>query len=106
VETFLSSIDPAMANNQYLKLLIAALIMQFLLGDESTMQQSGQAGLRALETLAGGRNNALYLSVESATNTVQIQQQSSRLDVVGAVQTLSDADESDTQPGREMDVSG
>lgn len=106
VEVFLNSIDPAMANNQYLKLLIAALIMQFLLGDESSMQQTGQAGLNALEGLTGSRTNSMYLSIESATNTAQTQQQSTRLDVVGAVQTLSDTAETGEKAGGQIDVSG
>ena len=61
--------------------------------------------LAALEGLAG-RNSALHISIESATNTVQMQQQSSRLDVIGAVQTLSNADMTGGDTGQQMDVSG
>jgi hypothetical protein len=97
VDTFLSSIAEGLGENQYLKLLIAALIMQVLLGHDGAVQQTGQAGLKALESLAGGQQNSLYLAIESSTNTVQIQHQSSRLEVSGAVQSLSASDQALTQ---------
>ncbi len=109
VDGLLSSIDPALGNNQYLKLLIAALIMQFLLGEDGQGEQRDQSGLAALESFAG-RNSALHISIESATNTVQLQQQSSRVDMAGAVQTLSNASGSTAgdagTTGQQMDISG
>jgi phospholipase/lecithinase/hemolysin len=103
VEAFLGSVDPALANNAYLKLLIAALIMQVLLGEDGGAQKSS-AGLQGLEALAGGRNNSLFVAMETSTNTVQIAQQSTRLDVTSAVQSMSETGGEDT--GAQMDVTG
>jgi len=104
VENFLGSINPALGNNAYLKLLIAALIMQVLLGEDGGAQQSG-AGLQGLEALSGGRNNLLFVSIESSTNTVQLEQQSYRLDLTSAVQSLTESANGSDAPGRQMDVS-
>jgi len=106
VDAFLGSISPTLANNAYLKLLIAALIMQVLLGEDGGAQQSGAGSLATLEALAGGRNTALFISIESSTNTVQLTQQSSRLDLTSAVQSLTESANGAEQPGRQMDVTG
>lgn len=105
VDGFLGGIDPSLQNNAYLKLLIAALIMQVLLGSDGGAQQSG-AGLQSLEGLTGGRNSALFVTIESSTNSVQLQQQSYRLDMNSAVQSLSQTADGAQQSGRQMDVTG
>ncbi|MCB9866284.1 MAG: hypothetical protein H6816_06575 [Phycisphaerales bacterium] len=105
VDSFLSGIGSGLQNNAYLKLLIAALIMQVLLGEDGGAQQSG-AGLQGLESLAGGRNSALHITIESSTNTVQMQQQSYRLDANTAVQSMSGSANGADQPGQQMDVTG
>lgn len=105
VETFLAGISPMLGNNAYLKLLIAALIMQVLLGEDGGAQKSN-AGLQGLESLAGGRNNVLFVAIESSTNTVQLEHQSYRLDATSAVQSLTESADGSDQPGRQMDVTG
>jgi phospholipase/lecithinase/hemolysin len=104
VSAFLSSVSPALADNQYLKMVIAALILQFLLGDGNVQQQTGQGGINLLESLASGRQNTLQITLESSTNVVQLEQQSTRLDVIGAVQTMSSGDEANNQSGGTLDL--
>ncbi len=112
VGSMLESIDPSMAQgNQYLKLLIAALIMNALLnGEESAGQQTGgqngQGAMRALEDLAGGKNNSFFLSIETSTNTVQIEQMSTRLETTQAAQSISQYQQGDAQSGENMDMAG
>ncbi len=112
VGSMLESIDPGMAqNNQYLKLLIAALILNALLNGDESASQSGQGSMKALEYLAGGKNNSFYLAIETSTNTVQIQQMSSRVETAQAVQSISqyqsgDGQTGEAQSGGKMDVAG
>jgi hypothetical protein len=104
----LGGIDPRLMNNEYLKLLIAAMIMNALLSEDGGANQSGGQGmLQSLEGLTGGRNNALFMSLETSTNSVQIQQQSVRLDSVQAAQSTWQAGISDERTtGGQMDVCG
>lgn len=116
VQNFLGQVQPELANNEYLKLLISAMIMQYLLNDgQQGQQQSQQAGnegmLNLLEGLSGSRNNALYISMESSTNIVQMEHASTRLDTASAVQTLSESanDQADNPPqdlGGQLDQVG
>ena len=112
VGALLESISPELAqNNQYLKLLIAALILNALLNGDESASQSGQGSMKALEDLAGGKNNSFYLAIETSTNTVQIQQMSSRLDTAQAVQSISQyqansGETGEAQSGGKMDVAG
>jgi hypothetical protein len=112
VGSMLESISPEMAqNNQYLKLLIAALILNALLNGDESASQSGQGSMKALEELAGGKNNSFYLAIETSTNTVQIQQMSSRLETAQAVQSISqyqsgEGQTGEAQSGGKMDVAG
>ncbi len=112
VGAMLESISPEMAqNNQYLKLLIAALILNALLNGDESASQSGQGTMQALEDLAGGKNNSFYLAIETSTNTVQIQQMSSRLDSAQAVQSISQYQSNsgqtgEAQSGDQMDIAG
>lgn len=112
VGALLESISPELAqNNQYLKLLIAALILNALLNGDESASQSGGGAMSALETLAGGKNNSFYLAIETSTNTVQIQQMSTRLDTAQGVQSLSQyqstgGQSGEAQSGRNMDVAG
>jgi hypothetical protein len=99
-------VSPTLANNQNLKLLIAALIIQFLLGDGNSQQQGAQGAAGVLEGLSSGRQNSLMISLESSTNTVQIQQQFTRLDVAGAVQTMQQTDSANPRTGGQIDISG
>jgi len=105
VDGMLSGIDPALANNDYLKLLIVAMILNALLGDDISLQQSAQNSLQALEGLTGGTQNTLYFMMETSTNTVQIQQSSQRLDTVQAVQLLTQPGQAGTGQGNQLDLS-
>lgn len=105
VGQMLGNIDPSLANNQFLKMMIALMIMEALLSNDGGSQQSGQAALKAFEQFASSSSNASFLTIESSTNTVQIQQQSTRLDTVEAVQTMSQASQTSDRPGGQIDTS-
>jgi hypothetical protein len=90
VQNFLHQVQPSLGNNEYLKLIIAAMIMQYLMNDGQGMQASGERMTNLLEGLSGNRNSALFISMESSTNVVQIEHASTRLDMASAVQTLSE----------------
>jgi hypothetical protein len=101
---FLGSVDPKLANHDYLKMLIAAMIMSVLLEDGGN-QQSGQSALKALESLTGSQNNAMFMSIETATNSVQIEHYTNRLDSAQAVQSTWQAGLQDPEGGQQMDIS-
>ena len=105
VETMLGNVDQGLLSNENLKLLLAIMIMNALLADDGGTQQTGQGALKALEDFAGGRNNSLYIAIESSTNTVQIEQYSSRLDTVEATQSLSQSNAEQGQLGSGLDTS-
>ena len=105
VGTMLNTVSPALDNNQYLKLLIAMLILNTLLNENGSASQGGQGAMNALETLTGGRNNALFMAVETATNTVQVQQQSLRLDTIDAAQSAWQSSQTTDGSGQKMDLS-
>ena len=106
IGAFLESISPELVDNQYLKLLIAAMIMQALLGEDGGAQQTGQAGMQALEFLSSS-SQAVQMSVQSSTSVVQMQQQSAAVYSSNAVQATADTSESAGQhpAGGQMDIS-
>lgn len=77
VGEFLGGIDQALANNEYLKLLLAAIIMSVLLGEGDA--QSTQNAMQMLEALSGSQSSAMYISIESTSQSVSIQQSSQAL---------------------------
>ncbi len=102
----LGNIDSRLASNEALKLLLAIIILNALLAEDGGTQQSGQAALKALEDFAGGRGNAMYITIETSTNTVQLQQQSIRLDSVEAAQSLWRGGEQNGGSGQRIDMAG
>ena len=106
IGAFLESISSELVDNQYLKLLIAAMIMQALLGEDGGAQQTAQSGLKALEFMASS-SQTVQMSVQSSTSMVQMQQQSAAVYSSEAVQATSDTSESTGQQaaGGQMDIS-
>ncbi len=109
VGVFLEELSPQLADNEYLKLLIAAMILQALLSEDGGAQQTAQAGLKALEYLAGSKQSAMYvsMSIESSTTSVQMQQQAAEVYTNSAVQATSNTGEGQggQAAGGQVDVS-
>jgi hypothetical protein len=102
VDSLMNSVGLDLQNNQLLRMIIAFMIMQALLGQEDGNQQT-----RGADILGAGlgqtQSNATFLSMQSETNTVQIQHQSSLLSTAQAVQSLGTAAE-DTSQGGQVDT--
>jgi len=84
-----------MGDNQMLRMIIALMIMEALLAQDGGSQQAGGVGL-----FAGGsqQSDAMFLSIQSETNTIQIQEQSSTLATSQGIQSLGLPD-GQTEPG-------
>ena len=109
VETFLASFDEALPSDQQLRMMIALLILQALLGKEDDQPMSKAAELAGiavgLEVLGRRPDPAII----SATNIIQIQHQSTLVYTEQAVQTLTESgghSGGQDATGARLDVSG
>jgi len=104
VDSLMSSVGLDLQNNQLLRMILALMIMQALLGQEDGNQQ-----VRGADILSAGLGRTLssvsVLSMQSETNVVQIQHQSSTLSTAQAVQSLGTAAPDGSQ-GQRMDMVG
>ena len=105
VDMMLGNVGIDLQDNQVLRMIIALMILEALLAQDGGNQQAGGVGL-----LAGigqqSSSMASFLSIQSETNVVQIQQQSSALSSGQAIQSIGlGAGESDTN-GSRLDTSG
>jgi hypothetical protein len=90
VDAFLASFDESLPSDQQLRMVIALLILQALLGKEDDQPMSKAAELAGLAVgleILGRRPDPVIIS---ATNIIQIQHQSTLVYTEQAVQTLSE----------------
>lgn len=102
VDSLMNSVGLDLQNNQLLRMIIAFMIMQALLGQEDGNQQTRGADILSAG-LGQATSNASFLSMQSETNIVQIQHQSSALSTAQAVQSLGTAAQ-DTNQGGQVDT--
>jgi hypothetical protein len=86
VDSMLNSVGLDIGDNQVLRMIIALMIMEALLAQDGGNQQAGGLGLFA--GMDQQRADASYLSIQSETSTIQIQQQSSSLVTSQGIQAL------------------
>jgi hypothetical protein len=102
VDSLMNSVGLDLENNQMLRMILAFMIMQALFAQEDGNQQ-----MRGFEMLGGGlgqmESHASFLSMQSETNVVQIQHQSSTLSTAQAVQSLG-SDGSEGSEGGRLDT--
>ena len=79
VDAMLSNVGGGTQDNQLLRMVIALMIMQALLAEDGGSQQSGANALMDLLGLSGGSGQSGMIGLHSATNVIQIQQQSTVL---------------------------
>ena len=105
VDVMLNSVGGGVQDNEMLRMIIALLIMQALLTNDQEQQQAAITSL--LDSLGGGGNgrSANTLQMQSATNVIQIQAQSTVLATNQAAlsPTSTGSDSQDT--GSNVDLS-
>ncbi len=104
VDALLNSIGGGMENNKLLRMMIGLLIMQALLSNEQEQQQAAVTGL--LDSLGmGAADRQSSVGIHSATNVVQIQQQSVTLSTSQAVVGSTGAEGDPQDSGSQIDLS-
>jgi hypothetical protein len=103
VEAMLQGIGGGLQDNQMLRMVIALLILQALLAKDGGSQQSAIEGLINLIGMGGQRTQSV--SMHSATNVVQIQQQSTVLMTGQAAVGATGAEGDPNASGEQIDVS-
>lgn len=109
VDSFLASFGEALPSDQQLRMIIALLILQALLGKEDDQPMSKAAELAGIAVgleILGRRPDPAIIS---ATNIIQIQHQSTLVYTEQAVQTLTEAGGQtggQDPTGARLDVSG
>ncbi|MFQ5489350.1 MAG: hypothetical protein ACE5GE_01400 [Phycisphaerae bacterium] len=78
VDAMLESLGGGLQDNQMLKMVIALMILQAMLAKDGGSQQAAIDGLMNVLGAVGSRGSQA-ISIQSATNVVQIQQQSNVL---------------------------
>ncbi len=105
VDAMLSNVGGGIQDNQLLRMVIALMIMQALLAEDGGNQQSGANALMDLLGLSGGSGQSGLIGLHSATNVIQIQQQSTVL-MTGQAATAPTATEGDpNSSGANIDLS-
>lgn len=102
VGEFLGGVDSSLAQNEYLKLLLAAIIMSVLLG-ESDSQNSDNA-MKLLEQLSGSQQSAMYISIQSTSQSLSIQETSQSVMSSDAT-TAMGVSATDGECGQNLDLS-
>ena len=104
VDAMLSNVGMNLQDNQMLRMIIALLVLQALLGQEGTNQSQG-GGLGLLAG-AGGRaeSTSALLSLQSQTNVVQIQHQSSTMLTSQAIQSIGLESGQNQDGGERLDL--
>ena len=105
VDAMLSAIGGDVQNNQMLRMIIGLLILQALLANDGGNQQAGASAMLDLLGQNGANRQATLLSLHSATNAVQIEQQSTVV-MTGQAPLAPTAAEGDPDgSGRNIDLS-
>ena len=104
VDSMLDSLGLDQQANQVLRMILALLIMEALLGQDGGSRQSGGVGLSATDILAHHGMRSENMGIQAETNMIQIQQQSTTLTTSQAVQSLTDANEQGDAEGTTLDT--
>ena len=103
VDAMLESLGGGLQDNQLLKMVIALMILQALLAKDGGSQQAAIEGLLNVLGVVAGRGSQA-VSLQSATNVVQIQQQSTVLLTSHAALTPDSAKGDPQEPGENLDM--
>ena len=107
VDTLLASFTSEMSGEQQLRMIIALLILNALLGGDEKGTSSKAGELAGLASAIGQFGQREGFALFSATNIIQIQHQSTLVMTNQAVQTLGEANLGDQgASGSRLDVSG
>jgi len=104
VDAMLASIGGGVENNQFLRVLLALLIMQALLGGDG-LQKSSASAVMDLLGQAGGNRQASLLTLHSATNIIQIEHASTILTTSQAATTPTATEGDPDRTGGQIDLS-
>ncbi|HUU85429.1 MAG TPA: hypothetical protein VM243_18170 [Phycisphaerae bacterium] len=104
VDTMLAAVGGGVQDNQLLRMIIGLLILQVLMGVDGGNQQAGGAAMLDSLGLAGGNRDAGVAGLRSATNIVQIEQQSATLLTSQAVLAPTATDGDPDNPGSQVDL--
>jgi len=102
VGEFLGGVDSSLAQNEYLKLLLAAIIMSVLLGEGDS--KNSEDAMKLLEQLSGSQQSAMYISFQSTSQTLSIQQASQSVMSSDAA-TAMGVSATDGENGQNLDLS-
>ncbi|MCP4247938.1 MAG: hypothetical protein GY778_12895 [bacterium] len=105
VDAMMSNIGGGIQDNKLLRMMIALMIMQALLAEDGGNQQAGANALMDLLGHSGGSQQSGMVGIRSATNVVQIQQQSAVLmtDQAATAPTATEGDPDSS--GNNVDLS-
>lgn len=104
VDVMLGNVGIDLEDNQVLRMIIALMILEALLAQDGGNQQAGGVGLLAG---IGQRSSSMagFLSIQSETNIVQMQQQSTALSSTQAIQSIGLGAGEDNTNGSRLDTS-
>lgn len=105
VDMMLGNVGIDLEDNQVLRMIIALMILEALLAQDGGNQQAGGVGLLAG---TGQRSSSMagFLSIQSETNIVQIQQQSTALSSTQAFQSIGLGAGEGNANGSRLDTNG
>lgn len=104
VDTMLAAVGGGVQDNQLLRMIIGLLILQVLMGGDGGSQQAGAGALLSMLGLAGADRQAQVATLHSATNLVQIEQQSATLVTSQAVLSPTATEGDPDNPGSHVDL--
>lgn len=104
VDTMLAAVGGGVQDNQLLRMIIGLLILQVLMGVDGGNQQTGAGALLGMLGLAGADRQTQAATLHSATNVVQIEQQSTLLTTSQAVLSPTATEGDPNDPGSQVDL--
>ena len=104
VDAMLAAVGGSVQNNELLRMIIGLLILQVLMGADGGGQESAAGALLGMLAQADAGRQGGVASLHSATNVVQIQQQSTVLTTSQAVLSPTATEGGPNNPGSQVDV--
>ncbi len=104
VDAMLAAVGGSVQDNQLLRMIIGLLILQVLMGADGGSQESAAGALLGMLGQAGTDRHGSVASLQSATNVIQIQQQSTVLTTSQAVLSPTATEGDPNNPGSQVDV--
>jgi hypothetical protein len=105
VDAMLGAIGGGVQDNKMLRMMIALLILQALLTNDQEQQDAAMAGLLDMLGMSSGKRPTQMISLHSATDVVQIQQQSTVLATNQAALSPTATEGDPRDPGSQIDLS-